>query len=281
MSEAENSNETPAELPPAEAAALLKWYVEAGADEAIGEEPINRFTAPEPARAPAKPAAPSATNASVAARPASAPASAEGVASAQSLAAECKSLDDLRAAVTAFEGCGLKHTAHSTVFADGNPNASLMLVGEAPGRDEDRQGMPFVGQSGQLLDKMMAAIGRERHGDTPDNSVYIANLLPWRPPGNRNPSLEEIALCLPFLRRHIELVQPKVIIALGGISAKNLLETPTGIMKLRGRWGTFQGSDRPYDCMPTLHPAYLLSQPGQKKYAWADLLSVKEKLDSY
>lgn len=260
----------------------LKWLVEAGADEVIGETPVDRFKAKPPAPAPAaaKPAAPSVAAPPVAAPTPHQPAGSAStlIKTAEGLAGECQTLADLREALNSFEGCGLKQTAHSTVFADGNPKADLMLIGEAPGRDEDREGLPFVGRSGQLLDLMMAAIGRNRSSEDPRSSIYIANILPWRPPGNRNPSLEEISLCLPFLRRHIEIVEPKVLLALGGTSAKHLLETPTGIVKLRGRWAKVALSAGEIDCMPTFHPAYLLRQPGQKKYAWADLLLVDEKL---
>ncbi|TNE59584.1 MAG: uracil-DNA glycosylase [Alphaproteobacteria bacterium] len=254
----------------------LKWLVEVGADEAIGETPVNRFQVrpPAPAEQPARPApAPDAPAPRINAR-----SGGDLVKNAVGLAQECQTLEDLREALNQFEGCGLKQTAHSTVFSDGNPAADLMLIGEAPGRDEDREGLPFVGRSGQLLDLMMAAIGRERGAQDPKASIYIANILPWRPPGNRNPSLEEISLCLPFLKRHIEIAQPKVLLALGGTSAKHLLETPTGIMKLRGRWAKVSTSAGEIDCMPTFHPAYLLRQPGQKKYAWADLLKVEAKL---
>ncbi|TNE35844.1 MAG: uracil-DNA glycosylase [Alphaproteobacteria bacterium] len=258
----------------------LKWLVDAGADEVMGEAPVNRFKAappapptPEPLTDKATPATPPRPSVGAAMRP-----TGELIKNAQGLAQECQTLGELREALSRFEGCGLKQTAHSTVFADGNPKAELMLIGEAPGRDEDREGRPFVGRSGQLLDLMMAAINRDRSSEDPKTSIYIANILPWRPPGNRNPSLEEISLCLPFLKRHIEIAQPKILLALGGTAAKHLLETPTGIMKLRGRWAKVATKDGEIDCMATFHPAYLLRQPGQKKYAWADLLQVEQRL---
>jgi len=271
------SSQDIADLSAREARALLQWHLDAGADEAISEAPINRYA--EPAAKPqsvkqAKPSQPAPATVTAKAPPPAA----EALASAQELSAACNSLADLKEAIEQFEGCGLKHTAHSTVFADGHADAQLMLIGEAPGRDEDRHGLPFVGRSGQLLDLMLAAIGRDRAARTPEASVYITNILPWRPPGNRNPSPEEIALCLPFLERHIALVQPKVLVALGGVSAKQLLDTSVGIMKLRGRWGTFTAGDVEVPCMPTFHPAYLLRQPGQKRYAWADLLAIADKL---
>jgi DNA polymerase len=257
--------DNPPEIDATEAQSLLKWQVDVGADEAIEEAPVNRYVeqaakAPAPKRAEPRPSSPT-------------------VASARDLARACASLSDLKTAIEGFEGCGLKHTAHSTVFADGHAGAPLMLIGEAPGRDEDRHGLPFVGRSGQLLDKMLAAIGRDRKSMSPESSVYITNILPWRPPGNRNPSPEEIALCLPFLERHIALVKPKVLVALGGVSAKQLLDTSVGIMKLRGRWGALDIDGAHIPCMPTFHPAYLLRQPGQKRYAWADLLTISDKLN--
>ncbi|MBM3571644.1 MAG: uracil-DNA glycosylase, partial [Alphaproteobacteria bacterium] len=165
-------------------------------------------------------------------------------------------------------------TATNLVFGDGNPQAGLMLIGEAPGADEDRQGLPFVGVSGQLLDRMLAAIGRDRR------SAYITNILPWRPPGNRQPTPAEIALCLPFIQRHIELVAPRVMVLVGGTSAKALLGRAEGIMKLRGRWFEYAsvGLAQPVAALATYHPAYLLRTPAQKREAWRDLLAVKKKI---
>lgn len=262
-----------------EAASLLAWYVDAGADEALGETPVDRFKAAPPTPAAAipdrvvpKPAA--ADRVADTPRPVAAEAALQ---SAKTLAEAAQSLDELRAAIETFEGCALKKTATKTVFADGNPRARIMLIGEAPGRDEDRQGKPFVGRSGQLLDRMFAAIGLSRLAEDPAEAVYISNILPWRPPGNRNPSLEEIALCMPFLTRHIELIAPDMIVALGGVSAKQLLDTSTGIMRLRGRWSEISIGGRPVPVMPMFHPAYLLRTPAQKKYAWADLRAIDAK----
>lgn len=185
------------------------------------------------------------------------------------------SLAELKAALLAFEGCALKHTASNLVFADGNPGARLMIIGEAPGRDEDMIGLPFVGVSGQLLDKMLASIGLDR------SLVYIANLLPWRPPGNRTPTTEETAIMLPWLRRHIQLANPDFVLILGGAATKAVLETKDGILKLRGRWQDIDYGDaiaRP--TLASLHPAYLLRSPAQKRLSFADMLSVNSRLSS-
>ena len=185
------------------------------------------------------------------------------------------SLVDLKAALLAFEGCALKHTASNLVFADGNPGARLMIIGEAPGRDEDMVGLPFVGASGQLLDKMLASIGLNRA------HVYIANLLPWRPPGNRTPTVEETAMMLPWLRRHVQLANPDYVLILGGSAAKAVLDTKDGILKIRGRWQDVDFGDamvRP--TLASLHPAYLLRSPAQKRLSFADMLSVSSRLSS-
>ena len=262
--------------------ALLEWYVDAGADEAIGDAPRNRYAVAEPlpaqagaaptaqpehASAPATPAPPQ--------RPVPSPGEAES--SARGVAAACSDLASLRAAFDAFDGCALKKTATQLVFADGNPKADVMLVGEAPGADEDRIGRPFVGAAGKLLDRMLAAIGLDR------TSVYIANMLPWRPPGNRKPTPNEIAVCLPFLYRHIELVVPRILVLVGGTSAAALLGTSQGITRIRGRWHVFRGdpSGPPAEipAMPIFHSAYLLRSPGAKKEAWQDLLKIRRRLD--
>ena len=196
--------------------------------------------------------------------------------SAQTLGSDLaavKTLDALRNAMASFDGCALKKTASNLVFADGNPEAKIMIIGEAPGGDEDRMGLPFVGAAGQLLDKMLAAIGLDRQ------HVYITNILPWRPPGNRTPSSEEVALMWPFLRRHIQLKAPKVIFALGGSSAKLLLNTTTGILKLRGQVQEIDfgdaGQANLIPVLPSLHPAYLLRAPKMKQQAFHDLLALK------
>lgn len=190
-----------------------------------------------------------------------------------------KNLQELRQIMESFEGCHLKHGAINTVFCDGNPDAEVMLIGEAPGEEEDKQGRPFVGRSGQLLDKMLQAIGLDR------TSVYISNIVPWRPPANRQPSTEEIAACLPFIEHHILLKKPKFLLLLGGVATKSLLYTSEGIMSLRGKWRAYTPphADKGFEptaLLPTYHPAFLLRSPGQKVYAWEDLKSLREKINN-
>jgi len=201
----------------------------------------------------------------------------EAAATARALARAANTLEELKAAIAAFEGLSLKATATQIVFADGNPEARLMLIGEAPGAEEDRRGLPFVGAAGQLLDRMLAAIGRDR------TSSYITNIVNWRPPGNRKPSPAEMSLCLPFITRHIALVKPAVVVLLGDTAAKTLSGRSEGITRLRGKWLAWRDADgpdsaEPIPMMPTFHPAYLLRTPSQKREAWADLLAVKRKL---
>lgn len=253
-------------------AALLRWYVDAGVDETIGETPVDRFkTVPPPAPVPAAAPPPVASRpAAIAATPAAAVAF-----TGAHPADAATSVAELKAMVEAFDGCGLKQFASKTVFADGNPAARVMLVGEAPGADEDRQGLPFVGISGKLLDLMLESVGLSRR-----ENAYITNVVFWRPPGNRAPTDEEIATCLPFVRRHIELVNPAVLVLVGGLSAKTLLSTALGITRLRGRWHEYQspGLAAPVPTMPLFHPAYLLRSPQQKRFAWRDLLAIRERL---
>jgi DNA polymerase len=270
---------------------LLKFYAEAGVDDALDETPRDRFAEfaaqqaarqarqapapaagasskpPRPIERPARPAAPATM------LPAAAVPDEGQVLLARELAERATTLDELRDGMARFEGCNLKHTAKSLVFSDGNPAGPLMLVGEAPGRDEDLEGLPFVGRSGQLLDRMLAAIGIDR------TSAYIANVIPWRPPGNRTPTPQETEICRPFIQRQIELADPKVLVSLGGPSAKVLIGTPEGIMKLRGNWRVHRTpSGKEIPVMPTLHPAYLLRNPAHKKLAWRDFLEIKARL---
>ncbi len=253
----------------------LNWLVEAGADEAVAEQPINRLTAkatvaplqaPAPRPAPARAPAPAALARAV-------EMDGDAIATAQAAAAAAQSLPELKAALEAFEGCALKRTATNTVFADGVAEGRVMLIGEAPGRDEDRVGKPFVGRAGQLLDKMLASIGLDRK-----TNAYITNVINWRPPDNRDPTPEEAAACLPFLRRHIELAEPQVIILLGAVAARHVVGITEGIMKLRGRWLEYRVGDAMVPLMPTLHPAYLLRQPAHKKLAWRDLQAVRDRM---
>lgn len=271
-----------------ELAALLRWQIEIGADEAIAEAPTD-WTKVTARPAPPRPAAPAASDRPRPATPAPAPpvpapapttaapllgSSAAGT--ARSLAAGAESLEDLRAALAAFDGCALKATAMNLVFADGDPNAEVMVIGEAPGEDEDRQGRPFVGASGRLLDRMLACIGLDR------SRVYITNILPWRPPGNRKPHPAEILACLPFVQRHVALVAPRALLLLGGTSASALLDTSVGITRLRGRWSDLSvpGVAQAIPALATYHPAYLLRQPAQKRDAWRDLVALRKKLDT-
>ncbi|MGI0018346.1 MAG: uracil-DNA glycosylase, partial [Nitrosotalea sp.] len=190
---------------------------------------------------------------------------------AREIALACSTLDELRTALENFDGCELKRLAKSTVFARGNPSARIMFIGEAPGREEDEQGLPFVGRAGQLLDRMLAAANLDQ------TKVYITNVLNWRPPQNREPAPEEAAMCLPFLRRHIELVAPEILVMLGAVAVRHVLGLNEGIMRLRGHWQVYQSGSRAIPVMPTLHPAYLLRQPSSKRLAWRDMLAIIEK----
>jgi uracil-DNA glycosylase family 4 len=263
--------------------ALLRWYVDQGIDEAIGEDAIDRFAAPAPQPTPLPvqqraPATPTPIRpAPAAAAPPRGPVPIESpqlVEDARALAQRCNSVEELEAAVRAFEGCALKRTAKNTVFADGVAGSPVMVVGEAPGADEDRLGKPFVGVSGQLMDRMFDAIGMSRERD-----LYITNILFWRPPGNRTPTLAEQAICMAFTRRHIELARPKVLVLAGGTAAKSVLDTTEGIMRLRGKWTNLSLDDgSAVPTLPTFHPAYLLRTPASKRQSWSDLLSLDKKL---
>ncbi len=265
----------------AAALALLRWQVEMGADEAIDAVALDRFTpAPPPRLVPALPSMPTPGP-----RPAAAPVAppnsfaeslAEAAQSARALAAGAETIEALAALVHEFDDCPLKRTATNTVFVDGNIEARLMIVGEAPGADEDRIGKPFVGRAGQLLDRMLAAIGLDRTG------VQITNVIYWRPPGNRKPTSAEIATCLPFVLRHIALARPKVLVLAGGTAASTLLPLTEGITRLRGRWFDLAvpGLDAPVPTLPMFHPAFLLRSPERKRDAWRDLLALKARLQS-
>jgi len=259
-------------------AELLRWYVAMGADEAIGAEPVDRLAPPAAPSTPAIAPAPTPTAALSRAAPAvatSPEAPAAATAGARSLAAAAKTLAELEATVRDFTGCALKRTATNTVFADGVAGAELMIIGEAPGADEDRLGRPFVGRSGQLLDRMLAAIGHDRQ-----HNAYITNVLFWRPPGNRKPTNEEIAICLPFVWRHIALLRPKVVMLAGGTATSAVLRRSEGIMRLRGRWFDLEDEalDRPVPAIATYHPSFLLRTPARKGEAWRDLLALQSKL---
>ncbi len=267
--------------------AALDWQIELGADEAIGDLPIDRYAVSAQARAEAEAARKAlpqvggqrgARAGRPDARPGSPPSHAdESQADARALAAGCDSLETLRQAVADWDGSPLKRGARNCVFSDGQPGARVMIVGEAPGREEDIQGKPFVGRSGQLLDRMMAAIGLDRRAEDAANAVYITNILPWRPMENRTPSLAEIAAFLPFVERHVALAKPEYLVLMGGVSAKSMLGVETGILRLRGNWKRWGPDGVP--ALPTLHPAYLLRSPAAKRQAWRDLQSLRAALD--
>lgn len=272
---------------------LVAWYADMGIIEALDDAPHDRFAESLAERsAPPRPQivqtqpdagaqAPSLVRrplAQPAAEPVRRPNAAAAVApeaaalEARDMARKAASLEELKAALAGFDGCALKATAKSLCFADGNPKARLMLVGEAPGADEDRVGLPFVGRSGQLLDRMLATIGLKR-----DSDIYIANVVPWRPPGNRTPTPQEVAICLPFIQRQIELANPDILLCIGGPSAQALLGFP-GILASRGKWTEYDTGTRRIRAMATLHPAYLLRQPLQKRLSWRDLRALKAAL---
>ncbi|MEM9578500.1 MAG: uracil-DNA glycosylase [Pseudomonadota bacterium] len=251
-----------------QALALLEWQIELGATEAICDAPVDRYALPEKL-APAKKDKSQGADAPAVAAPASA--APDPVQEAKAVAAGAADLEALRAALAAFEHCPLKRGARNLVFSDGIAGAPVMIVGEAPGRDEDREGRPFVGRAGQLLDRMLAAIDMGRAED--EAPVYITNVLPWRPPQNRDPSPDEIAMMRPFLLRHIELARPRVLVIMGNISAQALLGK-RGITRLRGHWT--EAADLP--ALPMFHPAYLLRNPAAKRETWADLLTLKARL---
>jgi uracil-DNA glycosylase len=260
---------------------LLAFYLEAGVDCALADEAVNRLSEPATAAviapvasepAPPQPVRPQPT-AMPAPRGEAAPAPEAAIASAREAARTAPSLEALRSLLETFDGCALKHTATRLVFADGNPQARIMFVGEAPGRDEDIEGLPFVGRSGKLLDRMIAAIGLDR------SNAYIANVIPWRPPGNRTPTPQETQICLPFIQRQIELVNPDVLVTLGNPSTQTLLQTREGIMRTRGKWLNYDTGTRTIRAIATFHPAYLLRSPSYKRMSWLDLRAVAKALE--
>ncbi|MEH2625052.1 uracil-DNA glycosylase family 4 [Bradyrhizobium sp. AZCC 1719] len=260
---------------------LLAFYLEAGVDCALMEEPVDRLTeadtpaAPIAVRETAPPRPVREMPAAVQAVPRSeiAPAPEAATALAREAARTAPTLEALRTLLETFEGCALRNTATRLVFADGNPQARIMFVGEAPGRDEDIEGLPFVGRSGKLLDRMIAAIGLDR------SKAYIANVIPWRPPGNRTPTPQETQICLPFIQRQIELVNPDILVTLGNPSTQTLLSTRDGIMKTRGKWFDYDTGTRSIRAMATFHPAYLLRSPSYKRMSWQDLRAIAKALE--
>lgn len=242
---------------------LLEWQIELGVTEAIGDAPVDRRALPDRLRpsAKAQPEAPEE------------PSAADPVAEAKAAAGGAASLDALREALAGYPHCELKNGAKNLVFADGRPGARLMILGEAPGRDEDRAGKPFVGRAGQLLDRMLAAIGIARDAPDTEHGVYITNVLPWRPPQNRDPRPEEIAMMLPFVQRHVALADPDVLVCMGNIACQAALGRK-GITRLRGNWTTAFGKP----VLPMFHPAYLLRNPIRKREAWSDLIALRQRL---
>jgi uracil-DNA glycosylase len=288
---------------PTDLRAIAVFYQEAGVDAVLADAPVDRFAEPatpsvaaavavaevsppdeadEPdasegwtlyqrAVTPSRPRAvmPSTT------APPPAPLSPDtAIMAAREAARSAASLDELQAILAGFEGCGLRLTAKRLVFADGNPRARVMFVGEAPGREEDLEGLPFVGRSGRLLDRMMAAIGLDR------TSAYIANVIPWRPPGNRTPTPQESQICLPFIKRQIELADPDILVCLGSPAAQALLGTGQGIRRARGHWHAYHTGTREIRAIASFHPAYLLRTPLEKRLAWRDFLSIRAALDA-
>ncbi len=267
-----------------EARELLAFYLDAGADALLGEAPVDRMAddtpppiaAPSPLRPDAvpplarKPSAPAQARAF--AQPAAPPSPEAAAMAAREAARSAQTLDELRGLLESFDGCALRATATQLVFADGNPQGRVMFVGEAPGYEEDVSGKPFVGRSGKLLDLMMAAIGLDR------STAYIANVVPWRPPGNRTPTPQETAICLPFIRRQIELADPDVLVCLGGPAMQTLLNIKEGITRSRGRWFPYDTGSREIKALATFHPAFLLRSPLQKRFAWRDFMALKKTL---
>jgi len=251
---------------------LLDWYQAMGVDEAIGDTPVNRFAAPASEEAPAATRPESKTSAKTSSMNPQQKTLLNGRSSGSPIEAAA-TLAELEALAGQFEGCALKRTAKNLCFARGSDQARIMFIGEAPGRDEDLQGKPFVGRAGKLLDRMLASIGLD------EDDVYITNTVYWRPPGNRTPTPQEIESCAPFLARQIELLKPDIIVLLGGAAAKSILDTGEGIMRLRGKWLTYHSGGRDIPTIATLHPAYLLRNPEAKRLAWRDMLMVKQALE--
>lgn len=262
---------------------LLRWYAEMGVDIAVDDAPHDRFAESrasigvraEVGRLSAAPPETIEASRRIMREPGAALPPEAIAETARESAAAAQDLGDLRERLSRFEGCGLKVTATRLVFGDGNPSAKIMFIGEAPGADEDREGVPFVGRAGQLLDKMLASIGLDR------GNVYIANVVPWRPPGNRTPTPLETAACLPFTRRQIELVDPKILVCLGAASAQTLLGGKEGVMRMRGRWFAYPVGNTEIRALAMLHPAFLLRQPAHKKLAWQDLRMLAKELNNY
>jgi uracil-DNA glycosylase family 4 len=260
--------------------AALQWHLDEGMDELLAAEPVDRTQIAEqvmPQMDTAKPASPFAHAETAApAAPAAKPllGASQARAESKALAEKATTLEELREAIEGFDGLAIKNTASHLVFSDGNVDAPIMIIGEAPGADDDRQGKAFVGPSGQLLDQMLKWIGLDRHHEEAAKSVYLSNILNWRPPGNRTPTEGEIEVALPFIEKHIELAKPKILILCDGVAAKSLLQSDVSISRLRGKWHDYNG----IPAIATYHPSYLLNTPAQKQKVWRDMLMVKEKI---
>ena len=260
------------------AAALLDWYRAMGVDEVIGDSDVDRFAEVEHAKRQAE-IAPPPSEPKASQRPATprrefaSLAPDEAVMDARERAGNAKTVQELENSLAGFEGCPLKATAKNTCFKRGSDDARVMFIGEGPGRDEDLQGLPFVGRAGQLLDKMLAAITLS------EDDVYVTNIVYWRPPGNRTPTLQEVQACMPFLERQVELLDPEFLVLIGGPASQNLLGTKEGIMRLRGKWRDCEIGGKVRRALPILHPAYLLRSPAAKRQAWRDLLTLKAALE--
>jgi len=268
---------------PISAGELLAWYADAGVDVCLQDEPQNHFNAPAPqskTHTSEKPAPQKsqkdkgASSSTQEMRPeiATIP-DAAAIQSATDLAASSQNIEDLKNKLEEFEGCNLRFNARSTVFAEGDPSSDLMIIGDLPDRDEDQQGIPFVGRSGTLLEKMLTSIGLDR------TKVYLTTVLPWRPPGSRPPTPKEADICRPFIEKHIELVDPKYILILGSNASGILLNSKKGLPSLRGKWHQLEIAEKTYNVLPSFHPGYLLKQPSQKRLAWQDLLTIAGKMN--
>ncbi|MGI9385803.1 MAG: uracil-DNA glycosylase [Methyloligellaceae bacterium] len=267
---------------------LLRWYAEMGVDAAISETPADWFAQSKKPLSPRRTDDRQTPHRANLSAPSPAPKSGAGlratpempmapdaaIMASREKARSAATLDELRETLAGFDGCGLKATAKNMCFARGNADADVMFIGEAPGRDEDLQGLPFVGRAGHLLDKMLASIGLS------EETAYVTNIVYWRPPGNRTPTPQESQVCLPFLERQVELVDPKIVVFLGGAAAKQMFNTTVGIMRLRGKWRTYSTSEKDYKAIATLHPAYLLRTPVAKRQVWRDLIQIKLALDT-
>ena len=267
---------------------VLEWFLDNGVNEFTAHKPVDKTITQEQNTTPAEPQQVPVQRKPAQASPTSEPlmGTAQAMVESKKLAAGAKTLDELKDAIATFDGLSVKKTAMNMVFCDGNPKADVMVIGEAPGADEDRQGKPFVGASGQLLDKILSNIGLTRTAEDPREATYISNILNWRPPGNRTPTPDEMKIALPFIERHIQLVQPKILVLVGNTPMKTILNTTMGIKKMRGNWHNYQTItpdlpklEQEIFALPTFHPAFLLRNPYEKKTVWQDMVMIQKKRD--